>query len=211
MGYWAFQNKNLILASSSFARKALLTQAGMSFQTSPAAIDEEMIRGAALAEGASADEIAVLLAEMKGEKCAANHPNDMIIASDQLLVCEGQLYGKPKSLEEAKSQLMRLSGKRHQLITAAILFDKGKRIWHHIARPEITFHQFEEAQIDDYLDHFKDDALNSPASYYLEGPGIHLFADIFGDYYAILGLPMMALLPQLKLHGLRYYKGEMAC
>lgn len=211
MGYWAFQNKNLILASSSFARKALLTQAGMSFQTSPAAIDEEMIRGAALAEGASADEIAVLLAEMKGEKCAANHPNDMIIASDQLLVCEGQLYGKPKSLNEAKTQLLALSGKRHQLITAVILFDKGKRIWHHIARPEITFHAFEETQIDDYLHHFGKDALNSPASYYLEGPGIHLFADIFGDYYSILGLPMLALLPQLKLHGLRYHKGDVPC
>ena len=211
MGYWAFDDKKLILASQSFARQALLKQAAIAFDAVPASLDEEMIRQSALGEGASADEIAVLLAEMKGEKCAANHPDDMIIASDQLLVCEGAIYGKPKSLEEAKSQLMRLSGKRHQLITAAILFDKGKRIWHHIARPEITFHQFEEAQIDDYLDHFKDDALNSPASYYLEGPGIHLFADIFGDYYAILGLPMMALLPQLKLHGLRYYKGEMAC
>ena len=211
MGYWAFDDKNIILASQSFARQALLKQAAIAFKAVPASLDEEMIRQAALSEGAGAEEIAILLAEMKGEKCAANYPDAMIIASDQLLVCEGDIYGKPKSLEDAKSQLMRLSGKRHQLITAVILFDKGKRIWHHIARPEITFHQFEEAQIDDYLDHFKDDALNSPASYYLEGPGIHLFADIFGDYYAILGLPMMALLPQLKLHGLRYYKGEMAC
>ena len=211
MGHWAFQDKRLILASASFARKALLTQAGISFHTVPAAIDEEMIRGAALAEGASADEIAVLLAEMKGEKCAANHPDDMIIASDQLLVCEGQIYGKPTSLTAAKKQLLALSGKRHQLITAVILFDKGKRIWHHIARPEITFHKLDEALIDDYLDHFGQEALNSPASYYLEGPGIHLFADIFGDYYAILGLPMLALLPQLKLHGLAYQKGAVPC
>ena len=211
MGHWAFQDKRLILASASFARKALLTQAGISFHTVPAVIDEEMIRGAALAEGASADEIAVLLAEMKGEKCAANHPDDMIIASDQLLVCEGQIYGKPTSLTAAKKQLLALSGKRHQLITAVILFDKGKRIWHHIARPEITFHKLDEALIDDYLDHFGQEALNSPASYYLEGPGIHLFADIFGDYYAILGLPMLALLPQLKLHGLAYQKGAVPC
>ena len=211
MGYWAFDDKNLILASQSFARQALLRQAGLFFNAAPAALDEEMIRQSALAEGASTDEIAILLAEMKGEKCAANYPDDMIIASDQLLVCEGKIYGKPNSLDEAKTQLMALSGKRHQLITAAILFDKGKRIWHHIARPEITFHQFEEAQINDYLDHFKDDALNSPASYYLEGPGIHLFADIFGDYYSILGLPMMALLPQLKLHGLSYHQGDMPC
>lgn len=211
MGHWAFQDKRLILASASFARKALLTQAGISFHTAPAAIDEEMIRSAALAEGASADEIAVLLAEMKGEKCAANHPDDMIIASDQLLVCEGQIYGKPTSLTAAKKQLLALSGKRHQLITAVILFDKGKRIWHHIARPEITFHKCDEALIDDYLHHFGQEALNSPASYYLEGPGIHLFADIFGDYYAILGLPMLALLPQLKLHGLAYQKGAVPC
>ena len=211
MGYWALQDKALILASSSFARKALLTQAGIHFQIAPSSIDEEMIRGAALAEGASADEIAVLLAEMKGEKCAANYADDMIIASDQLLVCEGQIYGKPKSLEEAKSQLCALSGKTHQLITAIILFDRGKRIWHHIARPEVTFPHFEEVQIDEYLHHFGDEALNSPASYYLEGPGIHLFADIFGDYYSILGLPMLALLPQLKLHGLTYYKGDSLC
>ena len=210
MGYWAFDDKTLILASQSFARQALLRQAAIAFSTAPASLDEEMIRQSAIGEGASADEIAVLLAEIKGEKSAANHPDAMIIASDQLLVCEGVIYGKPKSLEEAKSHLMQLSGKRHQLITAAILFDKGKRIWHHIARPEITFSEFEEAQIKDYLDHFKKDALNSPASYYLEGPGIHLFADIFGDYYSILGLPMMALLPQLKRHGLRYHKGELA-
>lgn len=211
MGFWAFPDKNLILASQSFARKALLNQAGLSFQTAPAFIDEDMIRGAAQAEEATPDEIAILLAEMKGEKCAANHPDDMIIASDQLLVCEGQIYGKPTSLEMAKSQLLSLSGKRHQLITTALLFDKGKRIWHHIARPEITFHNFDEKLVDDYLHHFGDEALNSPASYYLEGPGIHLFADIFGDYYAILGLPMMALLPQLKLHGLCYHEGELPC
>ena len=124
MGFWAFTDKNLILASQSFARKALLNQAGLSFQTEPAFIDEEMIRGAAQAEEATPDEIAILLAEMKGEKCAANHPDDMIISSDQLLVCEGQIYGKPTSLEMAKSQLLSLSGKRHQLITTALLFDK---------------------------------------------------------------------------------------
>lgn len=211
MGYWAFPDKDIILASQSFARKALLTQAGIAFKTTPSFIDEEMIRGAAEAEGANADEIAVLLAEMKGEKCAANHPHDMVIASDQLLVCEGKIYGKPASLDQAKSQLMALSGKRHQLITAVMLFDKGKRIWHSIARPEITFHTLDEAQVDDYLDHFADEALNSPASYYLEGPGIHLFADIFGDYYAILGLPMMVLLPQLKLQGLCYHKEARPC
>ena len=89
-----------------------------------------------------------------------------------------------------------------------MLFDNGRRIWHHIARPEITFHQLDDNAISDYLRHFGEDAFHSPGSYFLEGPGIHLFADIFGDYYAILGLPMMALLPQLKLHGLHLPKEE---
>lgn len=205
---WSLPNKNLILASKSAARRALLDQAGIAYDCEPAAIDEAAIRDAAQSEGASPDDIAVLLAEMKGERIAAKHRDAMIISSDQLLVCDGILYGKPKTFEQAHQQIAALSGKRHQLITAVMLFDNGRRIWHHIARPEITFHQLDDNAISDYLRHFGEDAFHSPGSYFLEGPGIHLFADIFGDYYAILGLPMMALLPQLKLHGLHLQKEE---
>ena len=205
---WCLPNKNLILASKSAARRALLDQAGIAYDCEPAAIDEAAIRDAAQSEGASPDDIAVLLAEMKGERIAAKHNDAMIISSDQLLVCDGVLYGKPKTFEQAQQQIAALSGKRHQLITAVMLFDNGRRIWHHIARPEITFHQLDDNAISDYLRHFGEDAFHSPGSYFLEGPGIHLFADIFGDYYAILGLPMMALLPQLKLHGLHLQKEE---
>lgn len=200
---WAFADKTLILASKSQARAALLRQAGISFDISAASIDEKAIRDAASHEGAPPDDIALLLAEMKGERVAASHSDAMIIASDQLLVCDGEIYGKPRDLDEAHRQITSLSGKRHQLISAVILFDKGRRIWHHIARPEITFHHLTDGDIASYLRYVGDDALYSPASYFLEGPGIHLFADVFGDYYAILGLPMLALLPQLKLHGLR--------
>ena len=202
MRQWALANRTLILASKSAARRALLEQAGIICEYKAASIDEPAIRSAAAAEGASFDEIAVLLAEMKGERIAASNPEAMIIASDQLLVCEGRSYGKPRSMEEAKAHITSLSGKTHQLITAVILFDRGKRIWHHIARPEITFHDLTSAQIDDYLAYCGDTALVSPGSYFLEGAGIHLMADVFGDYYAILGLPMLALVPQLKLHGL---------
>ena len=205
---WCLPKKNLILASKSAARRALLDQAGIAYDCEPAAIDEAAIRDAAQSEGASPDDIAVLLAEMKGERIAAKHSDAMIISSDQLLVCDGVLYGKPKTFEQAHQQIAALSGKRHQLITAVMLFDNGRRIWHHIARPEITFHQLDDNAISDYLRHFGEDAFHSPGSYFLEGPGIHLFADIFGDYYAILGLPMMALLPQLKLHGLHLQKED---
>ena len=205
---WCLPNKNLILASKSAARRALLDQAGIAYDCEPAAIDEAAIRDAAQSEGASPDDIAVLLAEMKGERIAAKHSDAMVISSDQLLVCDGVLYGKPKTFEQAHQQIAALSGKRHQLITAVMLFDNGRRIWHHIARPEITFHQLDDNAISDYLRHFGQNAFHSPGSYFLEGLGIHLFADIFGDYYAILGLPMMALLPQLKLHGLHMPKEE---
>ena len=199
---WAFADKDLILASKSQARAALLTQAGIHFHSQAAPIDEPAIRAAAQAQGAPADDIALLLAEMKGERVASYRRDAMIIASDQLLVCEGEIYGKARDLAEAKSQLQRLSGKRHQLISAVILFHGGRRIWHHIARPEITFHHLDDEMIDAYLAYCGDDAFASPGSYFLEGAGVHLFADVFGDYYAILGLPMLALLPQLKLHGL---------
>ena len=205
---WCLPNKNLILASKSAARRALLDQAGIAYDCEPAAIDEAAIRDAAQSEGASPDDIAELLTEMKGERIAAKHRDAMIISSDQLLVCDGVLYAKPKTFEQAHQQIAALSGKRHQLITAVMLFDNGRRIWHHIARPEITFHQLDDNAISDYLRHFGEDAFHSPGSYFLEGPGIHLFADIFGDYYAILGLPMMALLPQLKLHGLHLPKED---
>jgi len=205
---WCLPNKKIILASKSAARRALLDQAGIAYEIEAAAIDEASIRLSAQSEGASPDDIAVLLAEMKGERIAAKHSNAMIISSDQLLVCDGVLYGKPKSFEQAHQQIASLSGKRHQLITAVMLFDNGRRIWHHIARPEITFHKLDDNAITDYLRHFGEDAFYSPGSYFLEGPGIHLFADIFGDYYAILGLPLMALLPQLKLHGLHLQKED---
>ena len=207
---WGFTDKELILASQSKARAALLQQAGIAFTSKAVALDEAAIRQAALSEGAPADDIAILLSEMKAERLVATYPEAMIIASDQLLVCDGTIYGKPRTLSEAKAQIEQLSGRRHNLISAVVLFDKGRRIWHHIARPEITFHHLDEHAIDDYLAYFGDDALHSPGSYFLEGPGVHLFADVFGDYYAILGLPMLALLPQLKLHGLRLITDEVA-
>ena len=208
MKKWTLPHKPLILASQSKARQALLDQAGIHYHIKTASLDEEAIRQSAQSEGASADDIALLLSEMKGERIASQHPDAMIISCDQLLVCDGHIYGKAQDLAQAKSQLRQLSGKRHQLISAVMLFDNGRRIWHHIARPEITFHHLDDTQIDDYLAYFGDQALASPGCYFLEGPGIHLFADIFGDYYAILGLPMMALLPQLKLHGLTFASSQ---
>lgn len=202
--------KPLILASKSAARQALLRQAGIEFDCQPVALDESAIRLSAENEGASPDEIAVLLAELKGERVAAARPDAMVISSDQLLVCDGKIYGKPKTLEQAKTHISELSGKRHSLISAVMLFDQGKRIWHHIARPEITFHTLSDAQINAYLTYFGDHALASPGSYFLEDAGIHLFADVFGDYYSILGLPMLALLPQLKLHGLVLDKNKVS-
>ena len=200
---WGLPDKPLILASKSQARASVLTQAGISFDVSVAAIDEPAIREAAVHEGASADDIALLLAEMKGERIAAAHPEALIIASDQVLICDDKIYGKPRDMAQAHEQIKQLAGRRHQLISAVILFDKGRRVWHHIARPEITFHNLSDEDISAYLRYVGDDALYSPGSYFLEGPGIHLFADVFGDYYAILGLPMLALLPQLKLYGLQ--------
>ena len=102
---WHLPHKPLILASQSQARQALLKQAAISYTALPASIDEELIRQSAQAEGASPDEIAVLLAELKGQKIASAHTDAMVIASDQLLVCDGQIYGKPDSLAAAKSQL----------------------------------------------------------------------------------------------------------
>lgn len=195
------------LASSSATRQSLLASADIDFNVIKAPIDEEMIRQSAQHEDMAFDDIAVLLAHMKAEAALRQHPiadDDMILGCDQLLVCGDQIINKPTSIEAAQKQLSFLQGKEHSLLTAAVLFKGGKRIWHHLDKPRLHMRKLDEAEIMRYLDQIGDAAFWSPGSYQIEGPGLHLFSDIRGDYQAILGLPMLPLLGILRAHGLSF-------
>ncbi len=191
----------LVLASASSARRTLLEAAGLVFTTAPAAIDEAAIRDAARAEGAEATEAALRLAELKAERVGRRRPDALVIAADQILVCDGTWYDKPADLAAARAQLAALRGQPHHLATAVLCWGGGARLWHHIAAPRLTMRSFSPAFLDAYVTAEGERMLTSVGAYRLEGLGVHLFDRIEGEHSAILGLPLLPLLGFLRQHG----------
>ena len=195
----------LILASASLTRRRLLEQAGFAFEVHAAPIDEISIRQSCAAEEIDAGDVAVILAEMKGRATAAKlaaAPGALLLAADQILECNGDMFGKPADRADAASQLARLQGRAHRLLTAAVIFRDGERIWHHLAEAELTMRPLDPDEIESYLDLLGDAALWSPGSYQIEALGLHLFSRIRGCHYSILGLPMLEIAAFLRGHGL---------
>ena len=146
-----------------------------------------------------------MLADMKARKVAHDnddHPSGFVLGADQILLCDKQVLGKPRDHEMAAMQLRLLSGKTHKLVTAAVIYLDGERIWHHIETPALTMRPLSEEFIDDYLGAIGDAAFSSPGSYQIEGLGAHLFSSIEGCSYAVLGLPLLQVLAFLRGHGL---------
>ncbi len=195
----------LILASESQTRKQLLINASVNFVTRAANIDEASLRDSAVASSVPAADIAVMLAEMKARKVAQengkNH-SGFVLGADQILICDGQILGKPEDIVTAYSQLRLLSGKKHQLITAAVICREGERIWHHLEIPTLTMRHLESDFIDQYLSAVGALAFESPGSYQVEGLGAHLFSRIEGCSYSVLGLPLLHVLVFLRSNGL---------
>lgn len=188
----------LVLASASASRRGLMTAAGLAFTARAAAIDEGAIKAGAQAEGISAEDTAVLLAELKAQRVAGSEPDALVIGSDQLLVCGKAWFNKPQDIAAARAQLLALRGQTHVLVTAVVCWRGGERIWHHVAKPRLVMRDFSEAFLDDYLAHEGEAVTTSVGAYRLEGMGMHLFDAITGEHAAILGLPMMALLGFLR-------------
>lgn len=195
----------LVLASQSPTRCKMLASAGINFVVRPAHVDEEGLRGSATALSMPPVEMAVLLAEMKARKVAhdsGGHPSGFVLGADQILVCDNQTLGKPKDYEMAATQLRLLSGKTHQLVTAAVIYRDGERIWHHVKTSSLRMRPLNDKFIYDYLLAIGDAAVASPGSYQMEGLGAHLFSSIEGCFYAVLGLPLLEVLAFLRGHGL---------
>ena len=191
----------IVLASSSATRRKLLSQTGLYFKTANPPVDEAVIKTALKQAGASAPEVAGTLAESKANSVAAILPGAYVIGADQMLDCEGQWFDKPADRDGARRHLQSLRGKTHQLITAAVIAHEGKIVWRHTETARMTMRDFSETFLDQYLDKAGDGALRSVGAYELEGAGAQLFERIEGDFFSILGLPLIPLLGALRQAG----------
>lgn len=190
----------VVLASASEARRTILSRAAVAFVRDAARIDESEIKPSLKAEGASAMQAAETLAELKARHVSRRHDGALVIGADQLLECGGIWFEKPRDMDEAAAHLQALAGKRHILETAVCVLRDGTRLWHHNARAVLHMRPFSDDFIRSYLAAAGESVLNSVGAYRLEGPGAQLFQHIEGDYFTILGLPLLPLLAFLRAH-----------
>lgn len=188
----------LILASASPTRKTLMEKASFSFSVVPAQIDERALEVQALEGGADGRHLAGLLAKAKAEAVSNLHPGAYVIGADQTLALGTELLHKPSSREDAARQLDHLAGKTHRLHAAVALMRNGELLWSDIETAELTMREFSPEERDLVLDLEGPAALTAVGGYRLEGPSIRLFETITGDYFTILGLPLLPLIGALR-------------
>ncbi len=193
--------RRLILASGSEVRAQLLRNAGLGVEVIPARIDEEAIRAALVAEDASARDLADTLAEMKARKISDKQPDALVLGCDQILECRREVFAKPADPDHAHDQLRRLRGQTHRLLSAAVIVEAGKPIWRHIGEVRLTMHNISDAYLDDYVTRNWDSIRETVGCYKLEEEGVRLFSRIEGDYFNVLGLPLIELLTWLGIRG----------
>ncbi len=191
----------LILASSSSIRLKLLQSAGIQVSAYPARIDEDAIRRSLQAGLAKPDDIADALAELKARKLAEKNPTSLVLGCDQVLAIGSEILNKPETVEEAESQISRLQGKTHQLLSAVVLYDDNKPIWRHMGVARMTMRTLSQDYLTAYLSRNWPDIATSVGGYKLESEGVRLFSRIEGDYFTILGLPLLPLLGYLGDRG----------
>ncbi|MCA1299685.1 Maf-like protein [Stappia indica] len=191
----------LVLASGSRIRAELLRNAGLSFDIDPARVDERAIEAPLLESDFSPEDIAQVLAEAKAQEVSERRPGALVIGADQVLDFEGERLTKPADMEAARRQLLAMSGKTHALHSAAAIARDGQTLWRNIGTVRLTMRPFGPEFVGRYLAGVGEIALTSVGAYQLEGPGIQLFSAIDGDYFTVLGLPLLPLLGELRVLG----------
>lgn len=191
----------LILASASIARAQMLRAAGVPVEIVPARVDEAEMKRALRQESADVATAAIALAELKALQVSRAHPGRLVLGADQMLDCGENWFDKPGDRAAARAQLLQLRDRSHRLTSAAVLARDGARIWHHAATAELTMRGFTEAFLEDYLDRAGDAVLGSVGAYQFEGLGAQMFRRIEGDFFVILGLPLLPVLDILREQG----------
>ncbi len=191
----------LILASKSQARVAMMSNAGLAFETAPADVCEASLKAARLAEHASPAAIAADLADAKAIAVSSRYPEALVIGADQTLDLQGRLFDKPADLTEARAQLLTLRGRSHRLHAAVSLASGGRVVWRTLDTATLHVRGFSDAFLATYLAAEADEIIHCVGAYRLEGPGAQLFERMEGDYFTILGLPLLSVLEALRSMG----------
>jgi len=192
----------LILASASVSRRQMLQNAGLDFTIETSGVDEDEVKLSLSAEKAAPRDIAETLAELKAKRVSKRNPEAMVIGADSTLACNGRLFDKPPTMEAARKQLQALAGQTHELHSSVVVARGGVRLWHCNDSARLTMRPLPDAFLDAYLARAGEAVTTSVGAYQLEGLGAHLFTRVEGDYFTILGLPLLPLLSFLAGHGI---------
>lgn len=191
----------LLLASGSATRAAMLRAAGVPFAVEAPRVDEAALKEALLAEKRTPRDIADALAEMKAARVSGRRPGALVLGADQTLSCEGRLFSKPASPEEALAQLRDLAGRTHRLHSAAVIYQGGEPVWRQVSEARLTMGRLSDAWLEGYVARNWESLRHSVGGYRIEEEGVRLFTRIEGDHFTILGLPLLPLLGFLSLRG----------
>jgi septum formation protein len=172
--------------------------AGVAFDADTAPVDEAGMKEAYRQDGASAADTAIAIGEMKALRVSQRRPGRLVVGADQMLDLDGHWFNKPANRAEARDHLMKLRGRAHRLTSAVVVVQDGQRVWHHVSTAIMTMRPFTDHFLDDYINREGDKLLSSVGAYRLEGLGVQLFHAIDGDYFTILGLPLLPLLDFLR-------------
>lgn len=179
----------------------MLANAGLAIECAPARIDESAVKASMVQEGHSARNICDALAELKAQKVASKFTDAFVIGADQVLVLDGKIFDKPTTKEDAKNQLLQLRNNRHQLLSAAVIFHRGEPVFRHIGTVKLKMRDFSDQFLADYLEKVGETLMDTVGGYKIEGMGVQLFDHINGDYFSILGMPLMEILGFLRIRG----------
>lgn len=193
--------EKLILASASPFRKKMLENAGVDVEAIPADLDERAVEAPLAETGASPQDVALVLAEAKAVAVSEAHPGRLVLGCDQTLSLDGLVFHKAADMEAARRRLLKLSGRTHQLNSAVVIARDGETLWRHVEVASMTMRQLDPGFIGRHLARVGDRALSSVGAYQIEGEGIQLFDKIDGDYFTIVGLPLLPVLAELRKLG----------